>query len=76
MNHPRGDTPTQFVDVVSKVVGSPAIQIEHTVPAVQRLFPAWPYTFTLRIAAPFQESQTRSFSVGLDDEGELTFSTA
>ena len=70
---PGGDTPTAFVDVVSKVVGQPELQVEHTVPAVLQMYPARSYTFVLKVTAPFQKSRSRSFSVGLDDQGELTF---
>jgi len=70
---PGGDTPTQFVDVVSKVVGQPTIQIEHTVAAVAKLFPARSSIFALKISAPYERSRIRRFSVGLDVQGELTF---
>jgi len=70
---PGGDEPTQYVDVVSKIVGQQAIQIEHIVPGVSKLFAAGSYKFGLRISAPYQRSRMRAFSVGLDDQGELTF---
>jgi hypothetical protein len=70
---PGGDEPTQYVDVVSKVVGHSAIQIEHIVPGVSKLFVAGSYKFGLTVSVPYQRSRTRTFSVGLDDQGELTY---
>jgi hypothetical protein len=68
-----GDEPTQFVDVVSMGINQQALQIEHIVPGVLKLYTPGQYTFTLRVSAPYKPPRTRVFIVGLDDVGGLTF---
>jgi hypothetical protein len=68
-----GDEPTQFVDVVSMGVNQRALQVEHIVPGVLKLYAPGQYSLALRVSAPYKRPRTRVFVVGLDDQGGLTF---
>lgn len=69
--------PTVFVDVLAQYERQPAFEVFHTVPNVPlRHLPAGQYTFTIRVTGRDARGRMRRFTVGLNENNELTMANA
>ena len=73
MDVPAGQEPTVFVDVLARAEKQPVFQVIHTVPNVpRRRMPARQYAIALRVTGQYAREAIRHFSVGLNEDGEVT----
>jgi hypothetical protein len=70
--------PSQYVDVVVKVVNQPLLQLQHITAGVSQHFPvpAGRYHFTLRVSGLGTRARLKHFVLDLDATGELRFEPA